>query len=171
MRALNEKDLPAARRGLEELAAGDCHVQTALVTGMLQLANEVGQRECGLATLDRLSLSARDLSEVIFMEALARDDLVAASGHILGMRQNGHVVTIEHAAQMCSASLRAGRLNEVLPALSFLGLNPDEFMILMKLCQSHQQDPTAQFLQLFEACAVHHDRAIHARPLVTEEVR
>merc|ERR1719460_3253070 len=90
-----------------------------------------------------MDLSARDLAEVLLVEALARDDLLAAAGHLLGMR--------------------LGRLNEVLPVLSFLGLQPDEFLVLMKLCQSHEQDPTARFLQLYEACAVHHDRAIHAR--------
>lgn len=163
LRALNAKDCPGARRALEDLKANGCYVQTALVTGMLQLANEVGERECAFATLDRLNLSARDLAEVLFVEALARDDLLAAAGQILGMRQNGHAVTVELSAQLCSAGLRVGRLNEVLPVLSFLGLHPDEFMVLMKLCQSHQQDPTARFLNLYEACAVHMDRAIHPR--------
>merc|ERR1719261_2095386 len=98
------------------------------------------------------------------MEALSRDDLLAAAAQILRMRQDGHLVTVELAAQLCSTALRLGRLNEVLPVLSFLGLNPDEFIVLMKLCQSHQQDPTSQFLQLYEACAVQHDRAIHGLP-------
>jgi hypothetical protein len=162
LQALSNRDWPAVRRGVVDLKASGGSVQTALLTGMLRLANEVGEREAALASLDSMNLSARDLAEVLLIEALAQDDLLAAAGHLLGMRQNGHIVTVELAAQLCAAGLRLARFNEVLPVLSFLGLQPEEFMMLMKLCQSHQQDPTARFLQLYEACVAQRDRSIHA---------
>jgi hypothetical protein len=69
-------------------------------------------------------------------------------------------VTAELAAQLCNAGLRVGRLNEVLPVLPFFGLSGDELIVLMKLCQAHEHDPTARFLSLYEACTVQHDRAM-----------
>jgi hypothetical protein len=128
-------DIAAALRGLEDLAPqilreGGGRAQPALVASMLRLADEAGEREQVLETLD---LSARALSEVLFAEALLRDDLIDAAGFLLGMEQSGYAVTAELAAQLCDAGLRLGRLNEVVPVLSMLGLSHDELMFLMKL--------------------------------------
>ena len=97
------------------------------------------------------------------MDALARDDVLAAAGQILGMRRDGHPIPMELAAQFCSTGLRVGRLQEVLPVLPLLGLGPEEFLVLLKICQAHDQDPTARFLQLYECCIVHQDRLLSAR--------
>ena len=62
-------DIAAALRGLEDLAPqilreGGGRAQPALVASMLRLADEAGEREQVLETLD---LSARALSEVLFL--------------------------------------------------------------------------------------------------------
>ena len=90
------------RRSLEDLAPqilreGGGRAQPALVASMLRLADEAGEREQVLETLD---LSARALSEVLFAEALLRDDLIDAAGFLLGMEQSGYAVTAELAAQL-----------------------------------------------------------------------
>merc|ERR1719409_1839335 len=106
-----------------------------------------------------MHLPACDLAEVLVLEALGRDDLVSAAGLVLGMRMDGHAVRVDLAAQLCSTALQLKRLQEVLPVLPYLSLGPEEVLILMKVCQAHPEDPTARFLQLYEASILHQERA------------
>merc|ERR1719487_3150254 len=65
---------------------------------------------------------------------------------------------MELAAQLCSLGVRLLRLQDILPVLPYLNLAPEEIVVLMKVCQAHEDDPTARFLQLYEAALLHHER-------------
>lgn len=78
------------------------------------------------------------------------------------MKTDGHTVPLELAAQLCATGVRLSRLQEVVPVLPYLSLDPEELLVLMKICQGHQQDPMARFLQHYEACLLHLDRSTGA---------
>jgi hypothetical protein len=163
LEAINDRDWPRVSQGLLDFRAGAWSVPTALLAGLLRLAHKIGEGPSALAALDSINLNARELAEVLTMDALARDDLLAAAGQILGMRRDGHPIPMELAAQFCSTGLQAGRLQEVLPVLPVMGLGPEELLVLLKLCQAHDQDPTARFLQLYECCILHQERLLAPR--------
>merc|ERR1719487_2857781 len=117
-----------------------------------------------------MNLSSGSLAEVLFMEALCRDDVLAAAGHLVGARNDGHTPALELVAQLCSVSLRLGRLHDVLQVLPFLGLQPEELLALMRVCQSSEKDPTARFLQFYEASILQQDRVLQASTLQQERL-
>merc|ERR1719247_3213229 len=80
------------------------------------------------------------------------------------MRSDGHVVTVDLAAQLCSMGIRLRRLQEVLPILPYLNLGPEELFVLMKICIAHQDDPTARFLEHFESSILYHERLTSRTP-------
>jgi hypothetical protein len=138
-RALGSGDIDRSFNALMDLQFVAGRVDPCYVSRFAKLGEETGNVQHVLAHLDTLNLPAKDVQEVLIVDALESEDTEAAAARILAMQTDGYVVPVKYVASLCRLATRLSVHTKVLPLLTSLHLTVEELDYLRRVCVEDSQ--------------------------------